>query len=328
MPTSPARRRRCTSRATSSGCASIWGRPTRCLSSAAADRFGLGCAPLGGLYDEVSDDDARATLDRAWESGVRFFDTAPLYGSGLSERRVGAALAGRPRDEYVLSTKVGRLLVAGEPSPLFRGAPPTAAVFDFSAEGVRRSLTESLERLGLDRVDLALIHDPDDHLEQALAEAYPALAALRAEGVVRRIGVGMNQWQALARFVRETEVDCVLVAGRYTLLDRGAGDELLPLCATRGCTVFAAGVFNSGLLAGGTTFDYAPASNELVARARELAATCARWGVPLKAAALQFPLRHPAVESVLVGCRTAAEVDEDLALLRVPIPAALWDELG
>jgi aryl-alcohol dehydrogenase-like predicted oxidoreductase len=228
----------------------------------------------------------------------------------------------------VLSTKVGRLLVAGEPSPLFRGAPPTAAVFDFSAEGVRRSLTESLERLGLDRVDLALIHDPDDHLEQALAEAYPALAALRAEGVVRRIGVGMNQWQALARFVRETEVDCVLVAGRYTLLDRGAGDELLPLCATRGCTVFAAGVFNSGLLAGGTTFDYAPASNELVARARELAATCARWGVPLKAAALQFPLRHPAVESVLVGCRTAAEVDEDLALLRVPIPAALWDELG
>jgi aryl-alcohol dehydrogenase-like predicted oxidoreductase len=228
----------------------------------------------------------------------------------------------------VLSTKVGRLLVAGEPSPLFRGAPPTAAVFDFSAEGVRRSLTESLERLGLDRVDLALIHDPDDHLEQALAEAYPALAALRAEGVVRRIGVGMNQWQALARFVRETEVDCVLVAGRYTLLDRSAGDELLPLCATRGCTVFAAGVFNSGLLAGGTTFDYAPASNELVARARELAATCARWGVPLKAAALQFPLRHPAVESVLVGCRTAAEVDEDLALLRVPIPAALWDELG
>jgi D-threo-aldose 1-dehydrogenase len=276
----------------------------------------------------VPEDEARATIDRAWEAGVRFFDTAPLYGSGLSERRLGAALRGRPRDEYVLSTKVGRLLAPGEPSPLFPGAPPAAAVFDFSADGVRRSLAESLERLGLDRVDIVLIHDPDDHLGQALAEAYPALEELRSQGVVRRIGVGMNQWQALARFVRETDVDCVLVAGRYTLLDRSAIDELLPLCEARGCGVFAGGVFNSGLLAGGATFDYQPASRERVARARELAATCERWGVPLKAAALQFPLRHPAVESVLVGCRTAAEVDEDLALLDVPIPAALWADLG
>ena len=228
----------------------------------------------------------------------------------------------------MLSTKVGRLLVAGEPSPLFHGAPPTAAVFDFSADGVRRSLAESLERLDLDRVDVALIHDPDDHLEQALAEAYPALEALRAEGIVRRIGVGMNQWEALSLFVRETDVDCVLVAGRYTLLDRSAGGELLPLCAARGCTVFAGGVFNSGLLAGGSTFDYAPASRDLLERARELAATCGRWGVPLKAAALQFPLRHPAVGSILVGCRTAAELDEDLGLLEMELPGGLWDELG
>jgi D-threo-aldose 1-dehydrogenase len=275
----------------------------------------------------VSEDDARATVDRAWEAGVRFFDTAPMYGSGLSERRLGAALRGRPRDDYVLSTKVGRLLVAGEPPPLFQGAPPTAAVFDFSGDGVRRSLADSLERLGLDRVDVVLIHDPDNHLGQALAEAYPALDDLRTQGVVRRIGVGMNQWQALARFVRETDVDCVLVAGRYTLLDRSGGDELLPLCESRGCGVLAGGVFNSGLLAGGTTFDYEPASREHVSRARELAATCERWHVPLKAAALQFPLRHPAVESILVGCRTAPEVDEDLALLDVPIPAGLWAEL-
>jgi D-threo-aldose 1-dehydrogenase len=290
-------------------------------------RFALGCAPLGGLFAPVSDDDARATIDCAWELGVRFFDTAPLYGSGLSERRLGAALREQPRAEFEVSTKVGRLLVPGEPSAMFSGAERAAPVFDFSADGVRRSLAESLDRLGLDRVDTVLIHDPDDHLEQALAEAYPALEALRDERVVARIGVGMNQWQALARFVRETDVDCVLVAGRYTLADRSAGDELLPLCRERGCDVLAAGVFNSGLLAHGTTFDYLPAPPELVDRARVLAVTCERWNVPLQAAALQFPLRHPAVTSIVVGCRSAAEVDEDVALLGHPIPDALWAEL-
>lgn len=291
-------------------------------------RFGLGCAPLAGLYTPVSAGDARATIDRAWELGVRFFDTAPLYGSGLSERRVGEALRDRPRDEYELSTKVGRLLVPGEPSPIFIGADAGAPAFDFSADGVRRSLAESLERLGLDRVDTVLIHDPDEHMQQALAEAYPALEALRDEGVVRRIGVGMNQWQALTRFVSETDVDCVLVAGRYTLLDRAAAGELLPLCRERGVAVLAAGVLNSGLLAHGTTFDYRPAPPELVARARELATTCERWGVPLEAAALQFPLRHSAVGKVVVGCRSAAEVEQDVALLGQPVPDGLWDELG
>jgi D-threo-aldose 1-dehydrogenase len=289
-------------------------------------RFGLGCAPLGGLYEPVSDDDARATIDAAWDAGIRFFDTAPLYGSGLSERRVGEALRARPRDEYTLSTKVGRLLVPGRPAPMFPGAT-AAPVFDFSADGVRRSLAESLERLGLDRVDVALIHDPDDHLGQALAEAYPALESLRAEGAVRQIGVGMNQWQALARFVRETDVDCVLVAGRYTLLDRSAEQELLPLCHERGCAVHAAGIFNSGLLAGGATFDYLPAPPELVDRSRTLAETCARWDVPLKAAALQFPLRHAAAADVVVGCRSRAEVEEDIALFRSPVPDGLWQEL-
>jgi len=291
-------------------------------------RFGLGCAPLGGLFEEVSDVEAHATIDTAWEAGVRMFDTAPLYGSGLSECRVGEALRGRPRDEYVLSTKVGRLLVPGEPSAMFHGAPRAAPLFDFSADGVRRSLEESLERLGHDRVDTVLIHDPDAHMDQALDEAYPALEALRDGGVVSAIGVGMNQWRALARFVRETDVDCVLVAGRYTLLDRSAGDELLPLCEARGCAVLAAGVFNSGILADGGTFDYGPASPEQVARAQELAAVCERWGVPLKAAALQFPLRHPAVTSVVVGCRSQAEVDEDVRLFGQPIPDGLWAELA
>src|SRR5262245_29466117 len=169
--------------------------------------LGLGTAPLGGLYTDVSDEDARATLDRAWELGVRYYDTAPLYGSGLSERRVGAALRERPRDEFVLSTKVGRLL---RPEP----------VFDFSYDAALRSLEESLERLGLDRVDIALIHDPDDHYDEAVAGAYPALERLRGEGVVSKIGVGMNQWELPARFSRETDIDCVLLAGRYTVLDR------------------------------------------------------------------------------------------------------------
>src|SRR3954452_18706368 len=289
-------------------------------------RLGLGCAPLGGLYEPVSDDDARATIESAWEAGVRLFDTAPLYGAGFSDRRVGAALRERPRDEYTLSTKVGRLLVPGAPAPMFPGAG-AAPRFDFSAEGVRRSLAESLDRLGLDRVDVALIHDPDEHMEQALAETYPALEALRSEGAVREIGVGMNQWQALARFVRETDVDCVLVAGRYTLLDRSADAELLPLCAERGRTVHAAGVFNSGLLAGGATFDYVPASREQLERVRALDATCARWKDTLNAAALQYPLRHHAVADAIVGCRSPSELEENVTLLELPVPDGLWQEL-
>jgi D-threo-aldose 1-dehydrogenase len=278
-------------------------------------RLGLGCAPLGGLYSAVSEEDARATLDRAWELGLRAFDTAPLYGSGLSEQRVGAALRERPRHQFTLSTKVGRLVRAGEP------------VFDFSYDGALRSLEESLERLGLDRVDVVLIHDPDDHYEEAVAGAYPAVERLRAEGVVGAIGVGMNQWEIPARFVRETDIDCVLLAGRYTLLDRSGERELLPLCAERNVDVIAAGVFNSGVLAGDTHYDYAPAPPEVLERARRLAETCARHGVPLEAAALQFPLRHPAVTRVLVGCRSAAEVEEDVRLAGLELPSELWADV-
>jgi D-threo-aldose 1-dehydrogenase len=297
----------------------------------------FGGAPIGNLYTEVSEYDARAAVDAAWDGGIRTFDTAPHYGLGLSERRLGAALKDRPRDEYVLSTKVGRLLEPADGQGNARdkqGFAVSAAMdrrFDFSADGVRRSLAASLGRLGLDRVDIALIHDPDDHGEQALREAYPALERLRAEGVVRAIGVGMNQSAMLTRFVTDTDVDVVLLAGRYTLLDRSAALDLLPAALGRGVSVIAGGVFNSGVLAApdaGATYNYETAPDELIARARRLAATCERFGVPLRAAAARFPLTHPAVASVLIGARSAHEVTDALTQRRRDIPEALWDFLS
>jgi D-threo-aldose 1-dehydrogenase len=302
-------------------------------------RVGLGTAPLGGLYAPVSDEVADATFGRAWELGLRFFDTAPLYGHGLSERRVGAALAGRPRHELVLATKVGRLLRAGarpDDSRLSGGldrwpdAPPVNPVFDFSYDGVLRSVAESLERLALDRVDVLHIHDPDEHYEEALDGAYRALDRLRAEGTIGAVGAGMNQAEMLVRFAREAEFDCFLVAGRYTLLDQSALPELLPLCLERGVAVILGGVYNSGILADprpGATYDYSVAPPQLLERARRIAGVCERHNVPLKAAALQFPLAHPAVTSLLLGARSVAELEENLTLLRIELPAELWTEL-
>ncbi|HMD94653.1 MAG TPA: aldo/keto reductase [Trebonia sp.] len=296
----------------------------------------FGGAAIGNLFTKVTDDDARASIDAAWDGGIRTFDTAPHYGLGLSERRLGAALRHRPRDEYVICTKVGRLL---EPAGPHAGgdtegfAVPASRVrrFDFSADGVRRSLAASLDRLGLDRVDIALIHDPDDHGEQAFREAYPALAKLRAEGAVGAIGVGMNQAAMLTRFVTETDVDVVLIAGRYTLIDQSAAGALLPAALEHGVSVIAGGVFNSGLLAApvpGSTYDYRMAPDALISRARLLEETCARFGVPLRAAAARFPLTHPAVASVLIGARSAAEITDALRLRQLDIPAALWDSLA
>ncbi|MEV4751791.1 aldo/keto reductase [Streptosporangium sp. NPDC049248] len=298
-------------------------------------RYGFGAAPIGNLFSEVGEDVARAAVDTAYEAGIRLFDTAPHYGLGLSERRLGAALADRPRDSYTLSTKVGRLLVPAE-GPFGRDEQgfdvpaDLRRVWDFSRDGVRRSLEESLARLGLDAVDIVLIHDPDDHWEQAVGEAYPALAELRDQGVVKAIGVGMNQAGMLARFVRETGVDMVMLAGRYTLLDQSGADELLPLCAGRGVSVLAAGVFNSGLLAThdpSGTYDYAPAPGPLLERARRIAAVCDRHGVTLPQAALAFPLRHPAVATVVVGARSATEVTRNAALTAKPVPETLWTDL-
>ena len=302
-------------------------------------RAGLGTAPLGGLYEAVDDETAAVTVERAWRLGIRFFDTAPLYGHGLSERRLGRALARRPRGDFVLATKVGRLLRAGAPPDpsqasgaveRWQGVPPVNPVFDFSYDGVLRSVEESLERLGLDRVDVLHIHDPDEHYAEALAGAYPALDRLRSEGTIGAVGAGMNQSELLVRFAREADFDCFLIAGRYTLLDQSALAELLPLCLERGIAVVVGGVYNSGILADpgpAAFFDYSVAPPGLVERAERLRDVCARHRVPLKAAAIQFPLAHPAVTSLLVGPRSVAELEENLALLRADIPPALWDEL-
>ncbi|HEY8455265.1 MAG TPA: aldo/keto reductase [Actinopolymorphaceae bacterium] len=300
----------------------------------------LGTAPLGGLFSHVEDDAATAVVHTALEAGLGYIDTAPLYGHGVAERRIGAALAalrsradGDAHTSYVISTKVGRLIVDNPQgdSDGYADAPPSEAIFDFSPDGIRRSLAESLERLGLDAVDIVYIHDPDDHEEEALTVAYPVLHELRAEGVVKAIGVGMNQSRIPTRFVRETDIDAVLLAGRYTLLDQTGAVDLLPACIERGVSIVIGGVYNSGLLADprpGATFNYVEAPPELVARAQELAAVCARHDVPLKAAAIQFPLAHPAVASVLTGARSVAELTENIDMMEYDIPDALWDDLA
>jgi D-threo-aldose 1-dehydrogenase len=300
-----------------------------------ASVLGLGTAPLGNLFTEVAEADAEAAVRAALAAGVTLVDTAPLYGLGLAERRLGRVLGGLPRESFVLSTKAGRLLRPlreGETTDLkeFVALPAVKPVWDFSRDGVLRSLEESLDRLGLDRVDVLLLHDPDDHEGDAYRHAFPALAELRDQGVVRAIGAGMNQAEMLTRFVGDLDVDVVLMAGRYTLLDQRALAELLPACAERGVAVVIGGVFNSGLLADprpGATFEYAPAPPPLLERAARLQAVCARHQVPLRAAALAFPFCHPAVSSVLVGARSAAEVDDAVAMHGRPFPADPWAEL-
>ena len=295
----------------------------------------FGGAPIGGLYAPVSDADAAATLAAAWQAGIRAFDTAPHYGVGLSERRIGDFLADRPRPEFIVSTKVGRRLVPAS-SPVdgvdgFYDTPALSRVRDYTADGVRRCLEDSLRRLRLDRVDIALIHDPDDFMTQALDSAYPALAELRAAGVIGAIGVGMNYTAPLAWFVSRADLDCVLVAGRYSLLDPSAADELLPLCAERGVKVLAGGVFNSGILADprdGATYDYAPASAEVLARVRRIRDVCDAYGVPVAAAALRFTLRHPAVTAAVVGARSASEITADASYLTLDIPDELFAALA
>ncbi|MFB8119541.1 MULTISPECIES: aldo/keto reductase [unclassified Streptomyces] len=299
----------------------------------------FGAAALGNLFTEVGPEQAAAAVDAAWDEGIRYFDTAPHYGLGLSERRLGEALRGRPRDAYAVSTKAGRLLDPLPPSETAsrQGLSDGFAVphthrrrWDFSADGIRRSIEDSLGRLGLDRIDVVYLHDPDDHAEAAFREGCPALEKLRAEGMVGAIGAGMNQTAMLTRFLRETDVDVVLCAGRYTLLDDSALETLLPEAAARGRGVVIGGVFNSGLLADprpGATYDYAAAPQPLLDRALRIRDVAARHGVPLRAAALHHPLRHPAVAGVLVGARSPEEVRDAAAQLRTPVPDALWDDL-
>ncbi|QBS46558.1 aldo/keto reductase [Nocardia sp. CS682] len=292
----------------------------------------LGGAGYAGLFRAVGEAEAQAGIAAAWDAGIRAFDTAPHYGAGSSEERLGRFL--RSRSEYTVSTKVGRLLYEDPLAPDgvddFYGAPKRARRRDYSAAGVRRSLEDSLERLGLDRIDLLLIHDPDDYQEQALAEAVPELERMRAAGIVSAIGVGVNDADVALRFVREAGIDHVLIAGRYTLLDRQAEAELLPECARRGVRVLVAGVLNSGILADPwhrTTFDYRPAQQHVIERAQAMARLCAKYDVALRAAALQFARRNPAVAATVIGAGTAAEVADTIAMLNATVPQDLWHEL-
>jgi D-threo-aldose 1-dehydrogenase len=299
-------------------------------------RLMLGCSPLAGMYAPVEDRQAAAVLEASWDEGVRAFDTAPQYGVGLSEERLGAFLADRAVGEAVVSTKVGRFLVdavddEAKGVDLFYGVPSRRLVDDYSKDGVRRSLAASLGRLGRDRVDVALIHDPDEYAELALTESYPALRELRDEGVVGAIGVAMNHADMLTWLVERTELDCVLIAGCYSLLGAPAADRLFPACEKRGVSVLAAGVYRSGILADprpGTHLDYAPAPSSAVEQVNRIRSVCDRYGVPLAAAALQFVLAHPAVTAVVVGAASAEEAHENAAHFRSTVPEELFEELA
>jgi len=302
--------------------------------------LGLGAANLGNLFEAMTDEQAWAILEAAWDGGIRYFDTAPHYGLGLSERRLGAFLSTKPRGEFVVSTKVGRRLV---PSPEtahlldhandFMVPAARKRVWDFSADGIRRGLEESLERLGLDSVDVLFLHDPEEYdLDAALGTGIPALAALRQEGVVTATGVGSKRTSSLLAAVRTDAIDLVMAAGRYTLLEQPAREELIPACRERGVWVVAAAVFNSGLLATPrpTTqgrYEYQPAPAQILVRVRQIEQVCAEFGVELPAAALQYPLRDESVCTVVVGAATAGQVRENLRRLRSEIPDALWRRL-
>ncbi|MCQ9388187.1 aldo/keto reductase [Brevibacterium sp. 50QC2O2] len=298
--------------------------------------LGFGGAPIGNLYKQITDDEAQAAVSAAWDAGIRYFDTAPHYGLGLSEKRTGAVLADKPRDEYILSTKVGRLIRPAEHPKEFDDegfAVPgdMARVRDYSPAGIERSITESLERLGVDRIDIAYIHDPDEFWAEALEGAVPTLNRLRDEGVIGAWGAGMNQAQMLTRFVQETDIDVVMQAGRYTLLEQGGRTDLLPAAAARGVGVVNVGVFNSGILANENPltqakYNYEEAPADIVSKAQALADLARAHGTTLPAAAVQFSLRDPAVTNVTLGMRTPEQVARDIELFDAEVPEAFWAE--
>ena len=300
-------------------------------------RLGFGGVPLGGLYKDVSEDEAGATVRRALDLGINYFDTAPIYGFGKSEIRLGREFAQCSRDSIVVATKVGYTLVpedGGRDEKVFHrfdNVPPMRPVFDYSYDGIMRTFEGSLQRLNLSRVDILNIHDPDDHWEEAIGIVYPALHKLRSEGVVRAIGVGMNQAEMLARFAREGDFDCLLVAGRYTLIDHTGLRELLPICERKHISVIVGGPYNSGILATGArpgaTYNYVDASPAVLEKVAAIEAVCGRHDVPLRAAALQFPMAHPSVAAIIPGARSVVEVAENVRLLSLSIPDDFWKEL-
>lgn len=309
----------------------------------ALPRVGLGTAPLGNILAIIPEPDAEATFDAAWSGGIRYYDTAPFYGRGIAENRLNRFLRGRPRDSYVLSTKVGRWLKRTTPDKMvgitkYFGTPSREVIHDYTYDGVMRSVEHSLERLGVDRVDVLFIHDIDpvthasdeiseNHIRDLTSSGMKALSELKRTGVTRAIGTGLNITATTERLVRDFDLDLVLLAGRYTLLEQGTLASLYPLCLERKVGVVAAGVFNSGLLAGGGTYNYAKAPDDLVARTRRLDEICRKHGVALPAAAIQFPAHHPAVVSTIFGAVTSGEVRANLAALAAAAPSALWRDL-
>ncbi|MDY0908217.1 aldo/keto reductase [Microbacterium sp. CFBP9034] len=301
--------------------------------------LGLGAAQLGNLYRVTTEQEVVDTVDAAWDCGIRYFDTAPHYGVGLSERRLGEQLRRRPRDEYVVSTKVGRLL---EPSPGtaherdaqgFDVPADPVRRWDFTRDGVLRSVEESLERTGLDRFDIVYLHDPDDHFDVASTEGIGALIELREQGVVSAVGAGMNHAAPLAELIRRADVDILMCAGRFTLLDGEALDELLPLALERDVAIVAAAVYNSGLLstprpAPDAMFDYLPAPPALLARVNAIADRCEAHGVTVPEAAIAYVARHPAIVSVVLGARGRGQVTQNAARAAASIPDDLWRDLA
>jgi len=308
-------------------------------------QLGFGGGPIGNIFRAVSEEDAAAIVREAWDAGIRYFDTAPMYGHGLSEARLGAALRFLPRNEFVVSSKVGRVLTAAPRASIdftpWVDALPNKARFDYSYDGTMRSFEDSLQRLGLEHIDIAFIHDCDvfthgpqhqpGRFREAMDGAWRALDRLRSEGVVRAIGVGVNEWQVCHAALLERDFDCFLLAGRYTLLEQDALDDFLSLCEARGAAVVLGAAYNSGVLATGAVpgakYNYAPAPEPILARVRKIEAVCARHAVPLKAAALQFVLGHPAIPTTVPGCRSVAQMADTVAAFRHHIPAAFWAEL-
>ena len=317
---------------------------------ASVTRFGLGGAGFGNLFAPLEAAAVIETVSAAYDAGVRYFDTAPLYGFGLSEERLGLALTKIPRDENVISTKVGYSLVPAAPGDddtgPFVDVPPLRPVFDYSRDAILRSLDESMARLKTDRIDVVLIHDPDEgatlndqkadpfsksHFREVMEETYPVLDDLRSSGNVTALGLGMNQWQMLADFARAGDFDCFLLAGRYTLLEQQPLDEFLPLCLEKGISIVVGGPYNSGILAlgavEGAMYNYQPATPEVLDRTAKIEAVCARHEVSLPAAALQFPFGHPAVASIIPGAVSMNELKANLGYFQEKIPADLWEEL-
>jgi D-threo-aldose 1-dehydrogenase len=306
--------------------------------------FSFGTAPVGNIFREIDEETSDAMFQHSWDAGVRFYDTAPMYGHGLSELRTGQSLRWKKRDDFVLSSKVGRLLKPARRETIdfapWVNAAPFTMHFDYSYDGTMRAFEDSLQRTALERIDILFIHDIDvftrgadqpEVFRQAMDGCYKALADLRDQKVVKAIGVGVNEWEVCHEALKQRDFDCFLLAGRYTLLEQEALNEFLPLCEKRGAAVVVGGGFNSGILATGAKpgakYNYAPAPAHIMDKVAKIEAVCARFGVPLPAAALQFVVAHPAIPSFCAGTRTVEQLDQNLAWFAHPIPKEFWSAL-